>query len=134
MPPLPSPTSADTPPAQTATRRIEQPSTTAPSTCTLILMNDPTIRFTVRSGQCVGRTEASDVVLRNVPDVDAISSRHALFTERKGQWYVQHAGRTNFVQVDGSLYRGDEEAAIYEGSVVVLSLTAFLVRLEGASS
>lgn len=129
--PLPMPTGP--PAAIGGTRRVDQPSATVAPVCILALVSEPSIQFTVKTGECVGRTSASEVVLHSVPDVDAISGRHARFWEHDGHWYVQHVGSTNFIRVDGFLYSGDEEVAIYDGSIVVLSLTAFQVRLGGAS-
>lgn len=115
-------------PAATRTRRVELKSPTSP-TCTLVLLADPAIQFQVRDGETAGRTGASEVILHGVPEADAISSRHARFFLRNGQWYVQHVGNTNFIKVDGYEYYGDEEVVIEDGSTVVLSLTAFRVQL-----
>jgi pSer/pThr/pTyr-binding forkhead associated (FHA) protein len=94
----------------------------------LELISDPSQEFVAGDGQTVGRTSASDVVLANVPKSDFISSVHARFFTRGGEWYVQHLASTNFIKVDDERYTGDEEVAIIDGSVVVLSLTPFRVR------
>ncbi|MDQ7793703.1 MAG: FHA domain-containing protein [bacterium] len=104
------------------TRRVEV------DTCVLELLADPRVSFAVRAGQTVGRTGRSDIVLVGVPDLDCISAVHARFLKRGDQWYVQHLGQTNFIQVDGETYKGSEEVAIYPDSVLALSLSTFRVR------
>lgn len=100
--------------------------------CVLALVDDPTICFTIREGQTVGRTERADIILCGVPKLDWISSTHARFLRRGAQWYIQHVGHTNFIKVDGEQFDGQEEVAIFDGSIVVLSLTAFRVTLGDA--
>ena len=95
----------------------------------LELVDDPAIRFSIRDGQTVGRTDKSSIVLCGVPKLDWISSAHAKFFRRNTQWYVQHIAETNFIKVDGETFQGHEEVAIYDGSIVVLSLTAFRVGI-----
>lgn len=95
----------------------------------LELLDDPSVRFAVEEGQTVGRTEKADILLRGVPNLDWISGAHARFLRRGTQWYVQHIAQTNFIRVDGDQYRGQEEVAVYDGSILVLSLTAFRVKL-----
>ena len=113
------------------TRRVESP---ACDGCVLELVADPTVRFTVRADQTVGRTGAADIALEGkVPDWQYISGCHARFTRRGGQWYVAHAGTTNFNIVDGVKYAGDDEAALHDNSVLVLAKTAFRVCIEGMS-
>ena len=95
----------------------------------LELLDDPSIRFTVTEGQTVGRTEKADIALRGVPKLDWISGAHAQFLRRGEQWYVQHIAQTNFIRVHGEQYHGQQEVAIYDGSILVLSLTAFRVKI-----
>lgn len=98
--------------------------------CSLELVSDPNVTFHVRDGQVVGRGEKADVRLTQVPDVDAISRLHARFFCKNGQWYVQYLGSTNFLKVDGQTYTdADTEVAVYDGSIVVFSLTPFTFRL-----
>ena len=99
--------------------------------CILELLEDPAFQFRVPEGRTVGRTQAADVVLAGVPKLDWISSIHARFSRRGEQWYIQHIGTTNFIKVDGEMYKGQEDVAIYDGSIVVLSLTAFRVKIGG---
>ena len=77
----------------------------------------------------MGRTENADIILRGVPKLDWISGIHAKFLRRGTQWYVQHLAKTNFIRVDGDQFRGHEEVALYDNSILVLSLTAFRVKL-----
>lgn len=127
----PAPAEASTPPTAVPiqhTARVE----TAEDCCVLELVADPAVRFAVRAGQTVGRTAAADIVLeQQVPDWRYISSCHARFLKRGAQWYVTHAGGTNFNIVDGTKYTGDDEVAIYDNSVLVLSKTAFRVNIGG---
>ena len=123
----------DTAPASTpAEPPATQAAPAAPSD-TLILesVDNPSIRFAIRENQTVGRTEKADIILQNVPKLEWISGVHARFLRRGVQWYVQHIAHTNFVKVDGETYSGEEEVAVYHGSIVVLSLTSFRVNLEG---
>lgn len=99
--------------------------------CVLASIDDPMVRFIVRDGQTVGRTESADVVLAGVPKVEWISGVHAKFSRRGKQWYVRHMGQTNFIKVDGEKYTGREDVALQEGSIVMLSLTAFRVSFGG---
>lgn len=99
--------------------------------CVMELVDDPSFNFTVREGQTVGRTHKADVILAGVPNFDWISGAHARFTRRGEQWYVQHIAQTNFIKVDGEMFKGQEEVAIFDGSILVLSLTAFRVRIGG---
>ncbi len=96
----------------------------------LELLDDPTVRFAVTEGQTVGRTEKADIMLSGVPKLDWISGAHAKFLRRGEQWYVQHIAQTTFIRVDGEQYQGQQEVAIYDGSILVLSLTAFRVKVE----
>lgn len=121
---------ASAPPVETA---VAPAPDVAPTTCVLELLDDPGVRFAVAEGQTVGRTEKADIILQGVPKVEWISSTHAKFLCRGTQWYVQHIAQTNFIKVDGEMYRGHQEVAIYDGSILVLSLTAFRVKL-GAST
>lgn len=98
----------------------------------LELLDDPTVRFAVTEGQTVGRTEKADIILSGVPKLDWISGAHAKFLRRGDQWYVQHIAQTNFIRVDGEQYTGQQEVALYDGSILVLSLTAFRVKSENS--
>lgn len=112
------------------TRRVEEESEIA-DVCVLEVVESPSIRFSVKDGQTVGRTEKADLILQGVPKLDYISSKHARFFRRGEQWYVQHVAETNFIVVDGEKYRGDEEVAFYDGSIITLSLTPFRAVLGG---
>lgn len=109
------------------------PAAPAALATTLILesVDNPSVRFAIRENQTVGRTDKADIILRDVPKLEWISGAHARFLRRGDQWYVQHIAHTNFIKVDGETYHGDEEVAVYHGSIVVLSLTSFRVNLEG---
>ncbi len=110
---------------------VPEPAAPAPARCTLVLIEDPGVTFRVAEGQTVGRTRKADVLLAGVPKLEWISGAHARFFRRGPQWFVQHIAVTNFIKVDGDTFRGDEEVALHDGSVLVLSLTAFRVKLEG---
>jgi hypothetical protein len=110
------------------TLRIGQGRTRIP-TCTLELIENPAIAFTVRDGQTVGRNSKADVILKGVPNFDYISGCHARLFLDGEQWFVQHMGGTNFIKVDGEMYRGQEEVPIHDGSILVLSLTAFRLKV-----
>lgn len=116
-------------------RRCGESSTDATATacCVLELLDDPQVRFSVAEKQTIGRTDKADVVLCGVPKLDWISGAHARFFRRGEQWYVQHIGSTNFIKVDGQMYQGNEEVALYDGSVLVLSLTPFRVHLTASA-
>ncbi len=113
------------------TCRVEVDPVACADTCVIELLEDPQVRFTVRPGQTVGRTNKADIVLTGVPNLEWISGAHARFSKRGDQWYAQHIGQTNFIRVDGETYEGKEEVAIYDNSVLLLSLSAFRVRLPG---
>jgi len=102
---------------------------TQPDEMRLELVDDPAIRFTVRDGQTVGRTEKAAVILAGVPKSEWISGAHARFFRRGTQWYIQHIAETNYIKVDGETFRGREEVAVYDGSIVVLSLTSFRIGI-----
>ncbi|RYG58886.1 FHA domain-containing protein [bacterium] len=102
---------------------------TAGGTLILELVANPIVRFRVSPGQSVGRSANADVVLTGVPELEYISRAHARFSRRRAQWYVQYIAEGNSITVDGTESRDDAEVALYEGSVVVLSFTAFHVRL-----
>jgi pSer/pThr/pTyr-binding forkhead associated (FHA) protein len=85
----------------------------------------------VKEGQTVGRTKKADIMLQGVPKLDWISGIHARVFRQGEQWYIQHLGETNFIKVDGEMYKGREEVAFYDGSIVIFSLTAFRVSLGG---
>ena len=95
--------------------------------CILTSVDDSMLRFIVREGQTVGRTERADVPLAGAPKLEWISGLHAKFTRRGQQWYVRHLGQTNYIMVDGEKYEGREEVALHDGSILMLSLTAFRV-------
>ncbi|HHW26679.1 MAG TPA: FHA domain-containing protein [Firmicutes bacterium] len=92
-------------------------------------LKDPSISFTVLDGQTVGRGDSADVVLTGVPDLDAISRKHAVFEKQGAQWFVRHVGGTNFIKVDGVIHTGQEPVEIHDGSIVALTLTEFRVKL-----
>ena len=94
---------------------------------------DPEKVFIVQEGQTVGRSDAADVVIDGVPDMDSISRRMALFGRRGQQWFIQHVAQTNFVAVDGEEYESDDEVVIRDGSVVGLALCQFFVRIPTVS-
>jgi hypothetical protein len=96
------------------------------------LVENPSVRFCIRAGQTVGRSETADVALNDVPNLEYISKIHVRFLKRGTQWYAQHIGDTNFIKVDGRRYEGREEVAIYDNSILVLSLTTFRVTLTEA--
>jgi hypothetical protein len=100
-------------------------------TLRLELVQDPTVAFTVAAGQTVGRTDKADVVLSGVPQQEYIHGAHVKLFKRGQQWYAQYLGGFNFIRVDNIEYRGNEEVAIHDGSVLVLSLTPFYVRCGG---
>lgn len=119
-------------------RRSATDAATAPaardggSRCILELVADPCVRIEVHPGQVVGRTDAADIALaERVTEWQFISSRHAQFTRRGEQWYVKHIGGTNYNIVDGERYTDDDEVALYDTSVLVISKTVFRVRIEG---
>lgn len=95
----------------------------------LELVANPALRFRVRPGQSVGRSSRADVVLAGVPDLEYISRAHARFTQRRAQWYVQYIAQGNSITVDGVESCDDAELAVYDQSIVVLSLSAFRVKL-----
>jgi hypothetical protein len=109
-----------------ATRRADS----APgSVLELELVANPALKFSIRPGQSVGRASKADVTLTGVPDLEYISRAHARFTQRRTQWYVQYIAEGNSITVDGMESRDDAEIAIYDQSIIVLSFTAFVVRL-----
>lgn len=107
------------------------PARTVPDRCRLELVQDPTLCFEVCDGQTAGRTDKADVVLADVPQAEYIHGSHVRLFRRGAQWYAQYTGGFNFIRVDNVEYRGNEEVAIHDGSVLVLSLTPFYVRLGG---
>lgn len=118
------------PSGHTIPKKIDEPKVTG-----LILetIPAPKRRFILMDGQTVGRDmgadSVADVVLAGVPHADAISRRHATFTCRRNQWYVQHVGKTNFIVVDGETYEASELVALRAGSLLVLGETAFRVLI-----
>ncbi len=106
-----------------------EPRRPAASAVVLESVRDPRVSFTVQDGQTVGRTDLADVVVTGVPDLDAISRKHARFVRQGSRWFVQHVGETNFIRVDGVPYAGKEQVEIREGSVLALTLAEFRVRV-----
>jgi ribosomal protein L40E len=103
------------------------------ATLRLELVEDPAVSFVVHDGETVGRTAKADVVLTGVPQADYIHGAHARLYRRGSQWFVQYLGGFNYIRVDGQEFRSDDEVALHDGSTLVLSLTAFHVRIEGSS-
>jgi hypothetical protein len=107
----------------------------ATATVVLELVERPTLRFDVADGQTIGASRdaarPADVTLTGVPELEYISSVHARLFRRGEQWYVQHLGCTNFLRVDGMKYDKREEVPLHDGTVLVLSKTAFRVCLGG---
>lgn len=97
--------------------------------CRLELLDDPEISFGIAPGQSVGRGLEADVLLSGVPHLGFISRRHALFSRRGAQWFVQYVASGNFIKVDGETHSDDSLVALHDGSVVVLSLSSFRVVL-----
>lgn len=114
------------------TRRVDFPKNTACNdTCVLELIDNPSISFVITAGQTVGRTEKADIILKGVPQFEWISGAHARFFKRTEQWFVQHVAETNFIKVQGETYEGQEQVAIYNNYILVLSLTSFRIKLPG---
>ncbi len=116
--------------ADLSTVPVEPPRSLA-AKVVLELVDEPGLAFTVMDGQTVGRTDCADVVLTGIPNLDAISRKHARFHKQGGQWFVQHVGETNFIQVDDKTYAGQEQVEIHENSIVSLTLAKFRVRFGG---
>ncbi|HEX9996904.1 MAG TPA: FHA domain-containing protein [Abditibacterium sp.] len=93
--------------------------------CRLELLDDPNVGFQIAPGQSVGRGIEADVLLLGVPHLGFISRRHAAFSKRGDQWFVQYVAQGNFVKVDGETYEDDSLVALHDGSVLTLSLTSF---------
>lgn len=102
----------------------------------LVLLQNQNVTVTVKPGQTVGargRSLKPDVVVSGVPEEDYISGQHARFLKHGPDWYVQHAGHTNFIEVDGVRVESDaDEVAIRDGSLVRLAKTEFVVRFPQA--
>ena len=98
-------------------------------TCRLELLDDPAISFQIAPGQSVGRGVESDVLLAGVPHLNYISRRHARFSRRGSQWFVQYVASGNFIKVDGETSADDSLVALHDGSILVLSLSSFRVIL-----
>lgn len=109
------------------TMRVED----ASQAITLELVEDPSVRFTVRDGQVVGRGQAADVTLVGVPRLPEISRQHARFTCRGTRWYVSHLGSVNYNIVDGERYDDDRDVPVGDGSTLVLAETPFVIRIGG---
>ncbi len=98
-------------------------------TIVLELVADPRQRFTLRSGQTIGRGRDADVCLSGFGVPDDVSRVHAVVERRPTGWYVRHVGRANFIVVDGQRYRDrDLQVALADGTVLALTATAFVVR------
>jgi hypothetical protein len=97
--------------------------------CRLELLESPKIAFQISPGQSVGRGVEADIILNGVPHLAYISRRHALFSRRNEQWFVQYVAVGNFIKVDGETYEDDSLVAIHDGSVLTLSMTSFRVTL-----
>jgi hypothetical protein len=123
----PAPTAAATE-AATPWAPAEMP-VPAPEQCRLESLENPEIAFVIASGQSVGRGVEADVILQGVPHLAYISRRHALFSMRNQQWFVQYVATGNFIKVDGETYEDDTQVAVNDGSVVTLSMTSFRVAL-----
>lgn len=101
----------------------------AGETIVLELVADARQRFTMRSGQTVGRGRDADVCLAGFAVPDDISRVHAVLEHRPTGWYVRHVGRANFIVVDGQRYRDrDTQVPLVDGTVLALTSTAFVVR------
>lgn len=101
-----------------------------PEVCRLELVENPQICFDVQEGQTVGRGVEADILLTGVPHLAYISRRHAQFSRRGEQWFVQYVAEGNFLKVDGEIYDDDALAALENGSLLTLSLTSFRVVLK----
>lgn len=101
----------------------------ASGACILEVLENPALAFTIRPGQTVGRAAKADVVLVGVPNLEYISRTHARFLHRGEQWFVQYVAEGNFIKVDGEEFTSDDEVALYDGSIVVLSLTSFRIKI-----
>jgi hypothetical protein len=100
----------------------------------LQLIDQPERSFSVCEGQTIGRRDTSapasaDVLIDRVPKLGRISRCHARFEHRDGTWYVIHLGKVNYVEVDGQRYHDTEPVSIRDGSVLMLSETAFRVKV-----
>lgn len=98
--------------------------------CRLESLENPDLAFEVREGQSVGRGVESDILLSGVPHLPYISRAHARFSRRGAQWFVQYIAQGNFIKVDGEEIHDDTLVALYNGSILTLSLSSFRVILE----
>jgi pSer/pThr/pTyr-binding forkhead associated (FHA) protein len=98
--------------------------------CRLELLEDSSVSFHVKPGQSVGRGVEADVLLSGVPHLTYISRRHAEFSKRGSQWFVQYVASGNFIKVDGETVTDDSLVALHDGSILVLSLSTFRVVLQ----
>lgn len=105
------------------------PAVAVADVCRLELLDDPNLCFVIAPGQSVGRGVEADVLLSGVPHLNYISRRHALFSQRNGQWFVQYVATGNFIKVDGETHDDDSLVALHDGSIVTLSLSSFRVVL-----
>jgi hypothetical protein len=104
-------------------------SAAATEVCRLELLDNPAISFQIAAGQTVGRGVEADILLADVPHLNYISRRHAQFSKRGTQWFVQYVANGNFIKVDGETVTDDSLVALHDGSVLVLSLSSFRVVL-----
>ena len=118
-------------PAPPSIEAIPEPDAPAPRAdcCRLELLNDASLGFEIAAGQSVGRGVEADVLLSGVPHLNYISRRHALFSRRGAQWFVQYVAQGNFIKVDGETCDDDSLVALHDGSILTLSLTSFRVVL-----
>ncbi len=93
-------------------------------------VEDPTLQFTVKENQSVGRNDKADVIVAKAAKSEWISGKHALFTCRREKWYIQHVGKTNYIIVDNEKFCEDEEVPIYNDSIIALSLSLFKVKIK----
>ena len=97
--------------------------------CTLELVENPEVKFQVRDGQTIGRSNRADIELAGVPGREYVSRIHARFFRRGEQWFAQYVATGNFIKVDGETYEDDSEVALENGSMLTLSMTTFRVHL-----
>ena len=117
-------------PAQTQEDEgITETATRRDAVLKLELVANPALCFEVRPGQSVGRSTRADVTISGVPDVEYISREHARFSQRGVQCYVQYIDEGNSIFVDSVESSDDGEMALHDGSILVLSLTPFRVRV-----
>ena len=112
-----------------STQTVVAPAPRDVETCRLELLDNPDMAFEIKAGQTVGRGVEADVILAEVPHASYISRRHARFSRRGEQWFVQYIAEGNFIKVDDETHEDDSQIALHDGAVLVLSLTSFRVVL-----